>query len=113
LIWFLQLASCTASSSGAAMTDKEIKYLTVEELSRRSGLSTSTLHRLKKADKIPFFQPAGKGGRLLFPADAIEQAARLDQPESEYQRPSAAESPKRLSGQLPKWMQPPTSNNPE
>ena len=50
-------------------------YLSITELSARSGLSVSTLHRLKKAGKIPCLQPAGKGGRLLFPADAIEQSS--------------------------------------
>ena len=43
-------------------------YLTVDELSARTGLSLSSLHRLKKQGRIPFFQPAGKGGRLLFPS---------------------------------------------
>jgi hypothetical protein len=50
------------------------QLLTIEELSRKSRLSIATIHRLRRAGKIPFFQPAGKGGVLRFPADAIEQA---------------------------------------
>lgn len=93
------------------MADAGIHYLTIDELSRRSGLSTSTLHRLKNAGKIPFFQPAGKCGRLLFPADAIEQSARsLPALDTES---AVADPPKRLSGRLPRWMQPPSPENHE
>jgi excisionase family DNA binding protein len=95
------------------MTDDELKkYLTAEQLSRRYGLSTSTIHRLKKAGKIPFLQPAGKGGRLLFPADAIEQSVQSIPQPAENQT-GIADSSKRLSGRLPKWMQPPPPNNHE
>ena len=93
------------------MTDEITPYLTIDELSRRSGLSTSTLHRLKNAGKIPFFQPAGKRGRLLFPADAIEQSARCVSTLDD--EADGTDSPKRLSGPQPKWMQPPSLNNHE
>lgn len=93
------------------MTDETTPYLTIDELSRRSGLSASTLHRLKNAGKIPFFQPAGKRGRLLFPADAIEQSARSVPPRDE--QPAVADARKRLSGPQPKWLQPPSPNNHE
>jgi excisionase family DNA binding protein len=94
------------------MTDTTIKYLTADELAAQSRFSSSTIHRLKKAGKIPFIQPAGKGGRLLFPADALERtaepAAPIGQPES-----VRSELSKRLSGRQPKWKQPPTPNNHE
>ena len=81
------------------------KLLGIKELSQRYGLSISTIRRLKDAGKIPFLQPAGKCGRLLFPADAIEQAARASEPPG---APIAdAERPTRLSGRQPKWTQSP------
>lgn len=53
------------------------QLLTIEEFIAKSRLSVSTIHRLKRQGKIPYFQPAGKGGKLLFPPDAIECAAGL------------------------------------
>lgn len=49
-------------------------YLTRHELARRTRLSPATIQRLKDAGCIPFYQPGGKGGRVLFPPDAIERA---------------------------------------
>lgn len=68
-------------------------YLSLAELSARSGVSAATLWRLKEARRIPFFQPGGPGTRLLFPADALE---RTEPPE---EGTGAA-----LSGPTPKWM---------
>lgn len=81
------------------------KLLGIEELSQRTGLSASTIHRLKNAGRIPFFQPAGKGGRLLFPADAIEQAAQASEPRTAAI--AIGDRPTRLSGRPPKWTQSP------
>jgi hypothetical protein len=53
--------------------DASPQMLTVQEPSANSRLSVATIHRLKGQGKIPFYQPAGKGGRLLFPADAIRR----------------------------------------
>jgi hypothetical protein len=82
------------------------KPLTLSEFSVHSRLSPATIHRLKDAGKIPFVQPAGKGGKLLFPANALElMAAREPDPQS-----SAIASDgdrKRLSGPRPKWTQAP------
>ena len=83
--------------------DVSPQLLTVQELIAKSRLSVATIHRLKKQGKIPYFQPAGKGGRLLFPADAIERAA------SEAAKPSVpVSSPDanrpHLSGPPPTWM---------
>jgi excisionase family DNA binding protein len=93
------------------MMENDSRYLTIEELSQRSRLSVSTLHRLKKSGKIPYVQPAGKGGRLLFPADALERVA-LATASFGPEPPVEAQSPKRLSGPLPAWMQRPSMNNP-
>ncbi len=51
------------------------QLLTLKEFSDASKLSPATVHRLKRQGKISFFQPAGPRGKLLFPADAVEQAA--------------------------------------
>jgi len=80
-------------------------YLDIEKLSARSGLSLATLHRLKRAGKIPFFQPAGKGGRILFPPDAIERAGRSATDVPPKVEP-AVNSRQHLSGRMPEWMKP-------
>ncbi len=85
------------------MADENAQLVTIEELSRHSRLSIATIHRLKRAGKIPFFQPSGKGGRLLFPADAIERsvATTTTTPSPVTRR----KPPGRLSGPRPAWRQ--------
>jgi hypothetical protein len=61
-------------------------YLNKKQFVARTGLSAATVQRYKDGGKIPFFQPAGPGGKLLFPSDAIEAAQRLAQSE----RPTAS-----------------------
>lgn len=80
-------------------------YLDIDELIVRAGLSRATIWRLKRAGKIPFFQPGGKGGRVKFPEDAIEPAGRCETPSSV---PDDAESvsSERLPGPRPQWMSP-------
>lgn len=85
-------------------------YLDVNELVALTGLSEATVWRLKRAGKIPFYQPGGRGGRVKFPVDAIEVAAQETQPEP----PSAVDdsgSPERLPGPIPKWMSSRPNNN--
>jgi hypothetical protein len=77
-------------------------YLDVRGLSARTGLSPSTIHRLKDQGKIPFYQPAGKRGRLLFPVDAIERAATVSNEPSSL----SPEGRPHLSGPPPAWMRP-------
>jgi predicted DNA-binding transcriptional regulator AlpA len=74
------------------------QYLSVDELSQRSGLSVSTIWRLKRSGQIPYFQPAGENHLVKFPFDAIEcgmsrstSTVVLEQFE------------KRLPGPQPKW----------
>jgi excisionase family DNA binding protein len=71
--------------------------LTLAELSQTSGLSASTIRRLVRAERIPFFQPWGKGGKLLFPGDAIEKTSPVTSADSV--------TCTRLAGKRPCWMQ--------
>ena len=93
----------TAFPTGTVMAEtsgKTIQLLTIQELSTKCRLSIPTIHRLKRLSKIPYFQPAGKGGRVLFPADAIERAS------SETAEPSSppTDATPHLSGPSPTWM---------
>lgn len=92
-------------------SQNEKSYLDVDELVARTGLSEATIWRLKRAGKIPFYQPGGKGGRVKFPADALEVAGLKNQADSTTSTDSDA--PDRLPGPIPKWMsaQPNSSNH--
>ena len=85
------------------MPDEKSQLLTIAELSARSRLSLATIHRLKRDGKIPFFQPAGKGGRLLFPSDAIERAGAFQVDTVPPVSTPVPIEPTRLSGPQPKW----------
>lgn len=92
---------------GQERPDTSPQLLTLQELIDRSRLSAATIHRLKKLGKIPYLQPAGKGGRLLFPADAIERAAcEAAKPASPVSSPAGSRP--HLSGPPPAWMRPST-----
>lgn len=77
------------------------QYLTVAELVERSGYSSASIHRLKAKHDIPFYQPAGKGGKLLFPPDALEQIRKTDGETFTNPKPQPKEQ---LSGRAPAWM---------
>jgi hypothetical protein len=90
-----------AATKVVHMANENPQLVTIEELSKRSRLSIATIHRLKKAGKIPFFQPSGIGGRLLFPLDAIERSAATTVCSA---TPAAKVAPPpRLSGPTPDW----------
>lgn len=72
------------------------KFSTIAELSSESQLSVSTLRRLVRQGRIKFLQPAGKGGKLLFPPNALEC---LDE-----DAPSPGDSDRSLPGRAPGWM---------
>jgi Helix-turn-helix domain len=76
------------------MPDKSL--VTLAELSVASTLSTSTIRRLVRAKRIPFVQPSGKRGKLLFPPDAIERTSPAPNVDSDV--------PASLSGKKPRWM---------
>lgn len=80
--------------------------LTVEELAKANGLSASTIHRLKNAGRIVFYQPAGPGGALRFPVDAIERSLTDPLPKPESAADQCRPQKENLSGPPPKWMTP-------
>jgi len=89
-------------SSVRGSQDKR-SYLSVDELATCTGLSKATIWRLKRAGKIPFFQPAGKCGRVTFPVDAIECAGHAEPSRPEFDAGEASPI-ERLPGPQPGWM---------
>jgi hypothetical protein len=88
------------------LTDRA--YLTKKELAARSGLSEATIQRYKDGGRIPFFQPGGKGGRVVFPIDAIETAHSL---QNSDRSPASKIGPTvgstvRIPGRQPRWLNP-------
>lgn len=83
-------------TEGVSMDGASRQYLKIDELSIKTGLSVPTLRRLVRNKRIPCIQPAGKGGRLLFPSDALENFNQM--PTTEVKHP-----PKSLPGRRPKW----------
>jgi excisionase family DNA binding protein len=85
------------------MTDAS-RYLTINELADVTGYSVSTLQRLRRKGALPFYQPGGPGTRIVFPADAIERAAKTNQNDAGLPHEAAAAAsdfPRR--GPRPKW----------
>ena len=105
-----------------AATPLRPRYLSKKELVRVTGLSPATVQRLKDAGAIPFFQPAGPGGKLLFPPDAIEvarlQAAAAEPLASIVSDASDVTSSRnvggltlpQLPGPRPRWQRTPSEN---
>jgi len=75
------------------------RMLNARELSLESGLSESTIWRYKRQGLIPFVQPKGPNGRVLFPADALE----CSEDEPKVVARATANPPARLPGRKPKW----------
>ena len=90
--------------------EKKKRYLDVDELANRSGLSPATIWRLKAAGKIPFYQPAGKGGRVTFPLDALERTGQTETPTIPRETADRA-PPEKLPGPRPQWMSSPKPAN--
>lgn len=78
------------------------QLLTLKEFCGATRLSPATIHRLIKAGKLPFYQPSGKGGKLLFPLNAIDLATSPAPAPSPLSDDRNAGS-QRLSGPTPKW----------
>ncbi len=72
-------------------------YISINELSQITGFSVTQIRRLVAAEKIAFFQPGGKGGKLLFPPDALERRYS----ENPFARENEGEKP--LPGPRPNW----------
>jgi predicted DNA-binding transcriptional regulator AlpA len=79
----------------------EQSYIDVEQLIASTKLSRATIWRLKKADQIPFIQPGGKGSRVLFPKNAIEQAKQGESMASAKNGLGRPEE--RIPGSGPEW----------
>ncbi|WP_410050395.1 helix-turn-helix domain-containing protein [Blastopirellula sp. J2-11] len=75
-------------------SSESTRLFSIQELSARSGVPIVTLRRWAKAGRIPFFQPSGKNGRLLFSADAIQASI--------HSIPTSVRSAPRV-GRRPKW----------
>lgn len=105
-------ASAPSESSGAgdgavsdAKMERHTQYVSIAELARISGMSLSTLHRLKRTGRIPYFQPGGKGARILFPRDALERSTPMDSKVGDSHDIQEFKDQKRkLPGPQPKWM---------
>jgi hypothetical protein len=90
-------AQCLLEVTGSDMPPLT-QLLTIKELSAKSRYSVVQLRRLARARRIPFVQPAGPGGKLWFPADALERAGDAAQPAGA--EPSEVNP---LPGPKPKW----------
>jgi len=79
------------------------QLLTLKEFSVATRLSTATIHRLIKAGKLPCIQPSGKGGKLLFPINAIDFASTPSTTVPNVPAVDQRVDGERLSGPSPKW----------
>ncbi len=79
------------------------QLLTLQEFCGVTRLSPATIHRLIKAGKLRCYQPGGKGGKLLFSANAIDLTASPASAPSALSEDRNAGS-QRLSGPTPKWL---------
>lgn len=88
-------------SPGTNDMDGEKELMDIKELADRTGLSVSTLRRFVRQRQIPFLQPAGKGGKILFPFDVVSS---LQTNVPAQQSAPTQRSP--LAGRRPNWTKP-------
>src|SRR5262245_52035124 len=88
-----------------ADTSESRDLITIQELSRRSGVSVSTLRRYARRGTIEALQPGGPRCMLLFRPDALASAKATSSGASEPTSETPRKGP--LPGHRPKWM---TSN---
>lgn len=85
------------------------RFVSIDELARITGLSTSTLRRRARDGSIPFYQPGGPRTRLLFDGDVLRQSAAGAAPTAiELDTAAPATQPGSISKQTrsrPKWRQ--------
>ena len=89
-----------AAENIPANTSSSPAYLSREELAAATGLSLATIARYRAAGRLPFSQPAGKRGRVLFPREILSTLTSVGvAPQSSIsaQRPT-------LAGPKPKWL---------
>ncbi|MCC9608267.1 hypothetical protein LOC68_11060 [Blastopirellula sp. JC732] len=82
---------------------RQLEYVDAETLASRTGLSLATIWRLKRDNKISYRQPAGKGGRVLFPSDALERNGTAASEQVEAKTTNKTSSGP-LPGPRPAWM---------
>lgn len=75
-------------------------YLNIEELVQKTGFPASTIWTLKRQGRIPYLQPTGPRGKVLFPPDALDNLVYRPDPADAAKQPS---EPKLLSGKEPHW----------
>ena len=76
-------------------------YLSLAQLAKVTGLSTSTLTRRFKEGKLFGFQPGGPRTRIVFPRNALDLAIQPVLQGRSLQTTSSS----RLSGPAPRWAQ--------
>jgi excisionase family DNA binding protein len=82
------------------------RFLSPGEFSALSGLSLATVHRYLKSGRLPYWQPRGRRGRILIPADALQTLAKDSlQPDPDPTMPAPCMDTNRLSGPRPRWTQ--------
>ena len=85
------------------------RFLTIDELSKATTLSVSTIRRLVKKGAIVSYQLGGPRHRIMFPTDAIEQATKSAEPPDAQSAPNNSRSgamDRPLRGPQPKWLRP-------
>lgn len=95
-----------APTPADAQRERLVRYLTIQELSAATTLSVSTLRRLKKKGVIVGHQPGGPRHRVVFPPDAIEQAADARKScgaASTPKAPPSSGTTRTQRGPRPKW----------
>jgi len=75
-------------------------FLNVKELVAKTGFPESAIWTLKRQGRIPYLQPAGPRGKVLFPPDALDHLVYRPDP-ADAAKPHR--EPKLLSGKEPKW----------
>jgi hypothetical protein len=88
------------------------RYLSPQAFSGLSGLSLATVHRYLRSGRLPYRQPAGRRGRIVIPADALELLPGTTLPHGLTQAPvpppttattQPPVTPARPPGPRPKW----------
>lgn len=81
------------------------QWISPREAARRLGVSEPTLRRYLRSGHIPFYQPAGKKGRILIPLSRLKADAG---PDASEPLPSDVKPQSRsaagLAGPSPQWM---------
>jgi excisionase family DNA binding protein len=84
----------------------------VKEFAKRNGISASTVRRLLRQGKLPYFQPGGNKHLILIPHDALVRSQPDFPALGEKQNQRSDNSGRRLPGPMPRWMQRRWGSNP-